>query len=172
MSKIIIGSKHENRLLVFLIVTAVIIISLFIVVISLNTPPVNLHIFENIEECKLIESNASSDANIIKYDTPNKDLESLDLEYKDFYACKYISDDMEFEIFAYVFEDDSSAKEYFKNKTGKNQELSTNFSYSSGMSSFRGVVIDGNKAYCVLCKNKYKDKTLEFLNSVFKQQIF
>lgn len=156
-----------------IIVIVVVIISLLIVTISNGYSGfmTDVHIFHNIEECIAIESNKTSNAKIIKYNSPDEDLMSMNLEYSDFYACEYISDDMEFEIFAYVFKDISSAKEYFNNKTGKSQSLETNFSFSRGLNKFRGVVIDGEKAYLVSCKSKYTKRTLDYINSIFTEEI-
>ena len=63
------------------------------------------------------------------------------------------------------------AKKYFKNETGKNDELEINFSNSSGMGSFRSIVIDGNRAYCIYCKDSDSLKVVEFINSIFTKQL-
>lgn len=130
------------------------------------------YIFSNISECNNFEINKDEDAKITYYTTPEKDSNLKDLEYDSFFGAKYLSLDIEFEIFAYEFKDSNSAKKYFNNVTGKNsEELDTNFSASMGMTSYRLVIIDFKKAYIVQGPSSNAEAIQDFLKENFTVKI-
>ena len=84
---------------------------------SCKFPELNVRIFFDLEECNYMLYTNNADVKI--YDTPIKDKYLKKIEYKDFFACRYSSDELTFEIFSYEFADSASSDEYFENVTGK-----------------------------------------------------
>ena len=94
----------------------------------------------------------------------------------EYFAARYESDELEFEIFAYVFENSETAMQYFENVTGKNDNLSVNFSISSGVgllgvSSSEIVVIDGKCAYTVFTPRNQLEETKRALGEIFSKKL-
>ena len=80
-------------------------------------------VFQTIEECEQLLTHEGSDTPII-YDTEaSADKNARELDYKEFFGFSYQSDTMEYEMFAYVFEDKESALRYFVNRTGESVYL-------------------------------------------------
>ena len=166
-------------------IIAVPILFIVIVVTSLtymffNSPlPDDYYIFQNIEEC---ENLISTDVDIecfSEYDLPSNDKDLDDLSYNKFWGGKFKSDSLKYEIFAYEFEDNDSALQYYANVSGggKNIDLSYQekhnglFLASSGMTSYELVVISQNRAYKLIAPNRYIDEVSELLCKTFSQKI-
>lgn len=132
----------------------------------------NVNIFSNIEECEKISTLNQSQANIQIYDMPTKDTRLKELEYQEFFGCKYIHEDYSFELFAYEFLNSDIAMAYFKNETGKGADPNPTFSDRSGIFSYRRIVVNNNMAYIVTCKNIHKDKVIDYINTCFSVNVF
>lgn len=131
-----------------------------------------VYIFENIEECQNINAYKSDNAVIELYDSPDGDKYLKDLQYNDFFACKYSSESFDFEIFAYEFLDSDTSKEYFKNVTGNSSEDSSSFSSVKGMLYYRRIVIDENKAYTIFSAPNDSDTVEEYIATVFSVKLY
>lgn len=123
-------------------------------------------IFLNISECEGIYNLGYLNQSIEKYNSSDFDKKLKGVSYESFFAAKYSSDEMEFEIFAYVFFDSQSASDYFKNVTGKKSNNDKNFSSSIGISKFRKCVFVNERAYCIISNRRYAG---EIENSVLPQ---
>lgn len=130
----------------------------------------DIYIFENISECKKIHQIKSEDATVELYESPEKDKKLKNLPYTAFFAAKYSSSTLTFEIFAYEFHDEESAQQYFTNHTGKIVDLKTNFTGSLGSFSYDLVVIDGKNAYAIN-SSRDVDKMHAFLGELFSKQV-
>ena len=138
---------------------------------SCSNKKMDYYIFQNIEECQSIISLNYTNGKAIVYDNPDNDIKLKGLKYKDFFAGKYKSDELVFEIYAYKFENSNETKRYFKNVTGKNTEIETNFSASKGLSQYRLIVIDGEYAYCVSTSKSNAQELIKALEDVFSKKI-
>ena len=166
-----VPNRSIGRIVSFCGVLLFLLYLLFLLLPDQEAETLDVYIFSDIEECRKFDEDMTSNAKVTIYNKPDTDTNLKDLKYLDFYACKCHSGEFEFEMFAYNFIDSDTAKEYFKNETGKNDDLEINFSNSSGMGLFRSIVIDGNKAYSVYCKDSDSLKVIEFINSIFTKQL-
>ena len=71
--------------------------------------------FENIRECEELCSLNYEGEKAVIYEIPQKDNYIKNLKYVEFFGVEYESSELEFKMFAYVFESDSEAKKYFEN---------------------------------------------------------
>lgn len=113
----------------------------------------------------------SIQAYLTVYESPEQDKYLKELNYDNFFACKYSSDDLEFELFAYQFQEMDSAKEYFNHIAGHKATDDTDFLKSAGMTSYKSVVISGNTAYAVYSKRSDVDKLNELLGYWFTNEV-
>lgn len=150
---------------------AVTLIILCILLISCGRDVTDFYIFSDISECDNIEVFKTEDAIVTRYDTPDLDDSIDDLEYDDFYAAKYESAELDFEIFAYVFADSDSTKEYFKKETGIETNLDVHFLASGGMFKYRVIVIDGCRAYCANTTQENSKDLKLFLGEIFSKKL-
>ncbi len=124
----------------------------------------DFYIFEDISDCENITEHLEDETKLEIYDTPEKDPALKDIEYKSFYAARYKSRKMDFEIFAYEFKNAEDLEEYCTNKDEcyesygiKSQGLFYTFIY----------VADENRAYS-LYTNTFDDKEVkEILEKTF-----
>lgn len=137
-----------------------------------NDGSFELYIFENIEECQGIVENKTDDAIVTLMETPDNDKHLKDLSYSAFWGCEYKADDLEFTFYAYVFEDNDTANKYFRNVTGKKNDLEKNFSYSWSMNTPRLIVLSDNRIYKANTIGKYSDATINYLNAIFTEEIY
>lgn len=132
--------------------------------------PGNIRIFGDFNECYVIEDQQYE--HIVIYDSPEEDIYIKELAYEKFYGCEVKSNDFQFQFFAYQFYNNESAQEYFTTVTGKDVNLSTNYSLSSGMRLYSGVVIDDEKAYLLKCHKDHAVAATNFLNNIFTKEIY
>ena len=118
--------------------------------LSCGQGSLDFYIFDNISECEKIQHLEYKAGKLTKYDNPKSDKYLKELSYNDFFAAKYESDEVEFEIYAYVFDSKQTSEQYFKNSTGKGDNLEINFLASKGLTSCKITVISGERAYTVL----------------------
>ena len=136
----------------------------------------NIYIFNDISECENISFLKYENSILYRYENPSSDTYLRKLSYVEYFAARYESDELEFEIFAYVFENSETAMQYFENVTGKNDNLSVNFSISSGVgllgvSSSEIVVIDGKCAYTVFTPRNQLEETKRALGEIFSKKL-
>jgi len=130
-----------------------------------------IYIFSNIDECKNIEKYKKADAIIENYDSPENDSNIKDLNYENFFGCNYSDSDINFEIFAYEFNNYETAKLYFKNETGKSTDNNADFLESTGMTKSKRIVIYDNRAYYIQTEKENFEKVKEFINNCFTEKI-
>ena len=145
------------------------IIAIALMLMSCGLEMDDVPMFSDISECKNFYSLQFE--NLLSYDSPELDEYIEGLSYLDFYGAKCTSKDFEFEIFAYKFSGEDDAKRYFTNVTGKNVNLCTNFLISSGISSYRVVVIHRENAYMVKTLPRNAENLQEVLSQVFTLRI-
>ena len=139
-----------------------------------NPLPNEYFLFQEIEECEGLIPDNQSDAKIERYDLPSGDKDLMALPYYAFFGMKLESDEMEYEIFAYEFEDSDSALQYYENVTGKSNvqwdEEKPLLSATKGMFSYRVIVVSQNRAYKLIAPNRYVDEVHEVLAKAFSQK--
>lgn len=133
--------------------------------------PRDYYIFSDISECENIIQKKSEDATIEKYDMPDKDKNLKDLQYSAFFAAKYSSSELTFEIFAYEFQSEEEAQQYFERTARVNSDRTTNFLEWGNLRSNHIVVVDQKNAYLVNATRKDAEKLKTFLGEVFSKQI-
>lgn len=106
----------KNKKIYTVIVSITLIVILVIGFWSFPFGKQDFYIFADISECKNIEEHVPDKTKLEIYDTPKKDPAIKDLEYESFYAAKYSSLKMDFEIFAYEFKNDEDLEAYYKNR--------------------------------------------------------
>lgn len=132
----------------------------------------DVFIFSNIDECKTIENRSVGTGSFTNYQDSTQDDCLQGLSYISFYAGKYSSNQLKFELFAYEFDDVTSSRRYFENITGKNTErMEQNFSISSGMITARIVAYSNNHAYAVYCPTNNLPDVMQILEEVFTVKI-
>lgn len=140
------------------------------------------YIFQDISECEQLIPDDLAGVTVDRYDSPTKDEDLKGLPYKEFWGMKLSSDEIEYEIFAYEFDDSDSALKYFVNETGKSSYLkelplsdddeNKHFTASKGIPSYHLIVIYKNKAYKVIAPSKYANSVNELMASSFSLKVF
>ena len=152
----------------------IILCFLFLFILNLcacKLSEIELRMFSNMEECNQINELKVNDAEVEIYDSALKDKDLNDLAFQEYFGCKYTCDDFSFTLFAYEFSDSDVAMAYFENVTGKETNPNPTFSDSSGIGSFRRIVVAENKAYTVYSKNDDKNEVIEFINNWFSLDV-
>ena len=120
---------------------------------------------------KILE-NKHDDAQIQIYESPDKDKNIGNLSYEKYFGAYYSSSELDFEIFAYEFENKDDAKLYFNQVTGKDEQRDQSFSASGGAITYRQVVLDGKNVYAAYSSSGNSEKLQEFLGTVFSVLLF
>ena len=92
-------------------------------------------------------------------------------ELSECYACNYSSSELQFDLFAYEFPTQETAKKYFKNATGIESTKTTNFLGSSGSSRYQLTVIKDNLAYTFHTRASDEEKATSVINQLFSEKI-
>ena len=139
------------------------------------------YIFNSLEECEGLIPTLQSHENILRYDSADSDECLKQFSYDDFWGVQYQSDRLEYEIFAYEFDDPDEALKYFINATGKhgyekkmplNHEEENKFlSATKGMISYEIIAVYQNKAYRLIAPKQYEDEINELLADAFSQKL-
>ncbi|MBR3715228.1 MAG: hypothetical protein IKM18_04915 [Clostridia bacterium] len=154
----------KNKKIYTVIVSITLIVILVIGFWSFPFGKQDFYIFADISECKNIEEHVPDKTKLEIYDTPKKDPAIKDLEYESFYAAKYSSLELDFEIFAYEFKDRADVEEYYKN--------SDKYSKLYGM-KVQGIfyvhirVGDENRVYSLYTKTLDEKQVKEILKECF-----
>lgn len=157
-----------KRIVVWLVLGALLLGG---VLTSCGTNDPIYHIFVDVEECLNFELNKHEDARITQYETPATDKALEDLQYNKFWAGKYISSELTFEIFAYEFVSKDEAKVYFENETGTLEKRDTFWRLSGGAFSSRLIVVDEKNAYIVHTSTAQVKAVREFLKKNFTKEL-
>ena len=114
----------------------------------------HVYIFQDIEECRKLAL-YENDATVTLYDDPDRDKNYRGQSYLSFVDMNYQSKTMSFTLYAYEFENEDLAKQYFVKATGKEYDSDYCWSKSGGMTQYQIVVAFENKAYCLTTKLRY-----------------
>lgn len=153
------------------LLVALMILSLTITMSSCGPKDYEIYIFTELSECYALEDKQSEEIQITVYDSPEKDKDLRNLVYTECYACNYSSSELQFDLFAYEFPTQETAKKYFKNATGKDTTEIFNYSGSKGLSSFRLIVIKDNLAYSIHTRASDEEKATSVINQLFSEKI-
>ena len=170
-------AKRTKRIILIIAIAAIVIIGFSVQIFKgINTHD-EYYIFAEIGECDKLLPSDRTNIKIEIYDSASNDKDLQDLSYNHFFAMDYKSNSLQYEIFAYEFEDSDSALKYYVNVTGqtnyeKKLPLDDNdenklLSASSGMSSYRLVVVYKNMAYQIIAPKQYKSELHDLLSSTF-----
>lgn len=162
--------KHIPIFICFILI-GIFVIAYFTTFRYMDDFDYSVYIFSDISECNnLIEQ--ETDAKMETYDSPSKDKNVADLEYEKFFGGTYSSSQLTFEIFAYEFSSERTAKQYFYNETGKESERDENYSRSlGGFGKFRMIVISGKNAYVAYTERDTIEVLMKILENTFTKQI-
>ena len=144
---------------------------LFASLLSCGPGSLDFYIFDDISECEKIQHLEYEVGRLTKYDNPKSDENLKELSYNDFFAAKYESDEVEFEIYAYVFDSKQTSQQYFKNSTGKDDNLEINFLASKGLKFCKITVISGERAYTVLGSRSQFETIKKLLGEIFSVKL-
>ena len=139
------------------------------------------YIFESIDECEELTPPGMTGVKVERYGTPAADKDRGRLKYDDFFGMNYISDELEFEIFAYEFPDSDTALKYFVNVTGMDSyekrlpldadDENNLFFSTKGMFRYTLVIVHQNKAYKLSAPTRCEDELDGLLSSVFSYKM-
>ena len=146
-------------------------LSILIILSSCGAKKLEVNMFADLSECYAIELLETSDVQITLYDSPIEDEYIGNLEYANYYACHYLSSEVQFDLFAYEFYDQETAKQYFKNVTGKEDDRTVTYSDLEGFSSYRRIVISDNSVYSVYTAASDAEAVIEIINQIFSRKI-
>ena len=173
--------RKKTPTIVVIIICAIFVVGPF-VWMFFNPLPVEYYIFQDIEECENLIPTEQTDANVKRYDTPSRDKHLKSLPYDEFFGIKFKSNKLEYEIFAYEFQDMDSALNYYINVTGQKsyeknlplneQEENKLFLASRGLTQYEVIVLFNNKAYKLTAPAKYDDEISDLLKNTFSQKVF
>lgn len=132
----------------------------------------NVYMYSSIQECNAITYVKAEDAVVTIYEDSSQDKYIEGIDYAAYFGCKYYSETMQFELFAYEFSDEDAAGTYFKNVTGKKNTSQKNYSDNTGIATYRRIALQDNKVYVVRSPKKDAVEVCEFINQIFSNQIF
>lgn len=131
----------------------------------------NVYIFRDLGECRALTS-YEGDASVALYDATDPDKEYKGQTFTDFVGMDYQSGTMVFTLYAYEFENEDQAKQYFVDVTGQKYDSDYYYLLSSGNTfRFRIVVAFENKAYRIEAKNKYIKQVCAMIAECFSIQL-
>ena len=141
----------------------------FFIVLLMSCGPkrINFYIFDNIHECEGFQHLKYKGGKFTQYENPKSDKYLKELTYNDFFAADYKSDEVKFEIYAYVFDSKETSQQYFRNSTGKNDDQEINFLASAGLTSCKITVIDCEKAYTIVGPSYQFETIKKIIGEVF-----
>ena len=114
----------------------------------------NYYIFGDIQECRELAF-YESDATVSTIESPEQDKKYQGQSFASFVGMRYQSEKMSFTLYAYEFDNNDQAKQYFQKVTGKKNDSKHYFSKSGGMSTYQIVIAYENKAYRLETKLRY-----------------
>ncbi len=174
--------KHKPKALVCFILTVLFLSAAGVFIYGfLNPLSHEYYIFDQISECEQLIAVNQTDVKTDRYNDASGDKDAKGLSYDEFFGMNFKSNELEYEIFAYEFEDNNAALKYFVSVTGKtsyekklpldSEDENKLFSASRGMAQYRIVITHQNKAYKIISSNKYEDEINELLSNTFSIKI-
>ena len=112
------------------------------------------YIFGDIQECRELAF-YESDATVSTIESPEQDKKYQGQSFASFVGMRYKSEKMSFTLYAYEFDNNDQAKQYFQKVTGKKNDSKHYFLKSCGMSTYQIVIAYENKAYRLETKLRY-----------------
>jgi predicted heme/steroid binding protein len=164
-----VGAAMRKTHLMFIVITITLLITTAL--FACTPKKLDIYIFEKISECDNINGDVHTNAKVTVYDNSDKDKNLKGLSYSSFFAGEYLSNELDFKIFAYEFENTENAKKYFENATGKKNVNDTTFSMSKGMFEYMIIVIDNKNAYCAYTSPSNDEALETFLAEVFSKKL-
>ena len=163
--------KKRKCFIILVAVGAMVCIATMLFVLSVHMSS-NLYIFADIDECELLASSNQEEGVFTNYTNALSDRHIRQLSYVSFFAGEFSGKTISFQIFAYEFADELSAKTYFENATGKNSgKLSQNFSLASGLLESQIVIFDGTRAYSAYFPTRSLSEVLRILENCFTVKV-
>ncbi|MBE6607502.1 MAG: hypothetical protein E7633_02955 [Ruminococcaceae bacterium] len=154
----------KNKKIYTVIVSITLIVILVIGFWSFPFGKQDFYIFADISECENIEEHIPDKSKLEIYDNPEKDPAIKDLEYESFYAAKYSSLKMDFEIFAYEFKNSEDLDEYYKNR----DEYFKGYGMKTQGVFYTYICVgDENKIYSLYTKTFDENEVMEVLKECF-----
>ena len=169
-------SPIKDCVIIFFVFVAVGLGYMFINYTVLNPLPNDYYIFNTIEECEGLIPGDQSGIKVERYDTPSGDKDIKNLTYSDFFGMEFKSDELEYEIFAYEFDNSETALEYFNNCTGQKRTLNqgVNKIHSASVGIFGHydlVLVFENRAYKLNSHKNYANEITDLFGETFSQSI-
>ena len=167
-------NRFRVKYLVFLL-TGVFL--LFLGAVTLHIARVGIieevYMYADISECSNLQK-IDNHAIVVLYESPTDDEVLRNLDYNSFFGCNYTASNLRFSIFAYTFNSEKDAQQYYYNATGKHlANDKTSFTMDTGI--FSGpldlVVIDGTQAYRIETFGKYYKEMTTCLKECFSVDI-
>ena len=130
-------------------------------------------IFGDISECEKIYDFDYTDVTIVRYEDASRDERLGDLKYKEFFGAQYSSSEADFEIFAYVFESEDDASEYWSNtSSGFIENLRRGISHKSLLNMTHRTIKD-NKVYVIYVQGfTHPGEIINSVNEIFTDEVF
>ena len=154
----------KNKKIYTAIVSIALIVFLLLGFASCPIGKQDFYIFADISECENIKEHVPDKTKLEIYDTPEKDPAIRNIEYKSFYAAKYSSLKMDFEIFAYEFKNSEDLDEYCKNR---DKYFKMHGMRTQGIFYTYICVGDENKIYSLYTKTFDEKEVMEVLKECF-----
>ena len=151
--------KRKTRLILSIVITLIILI-LYAFIFLMNQLPKDIKMYADIKDLKEVEFK-----DFEKTEIDNKDDQNIkDLSYQEYYGAAYVGKGDTIILYAYIFDDVESAKQYRTNMTGRDNYVDVGSS-KRDFAVNEMIVVDYEKVYYVKAKNdKIFDEFLENLN--------
>ena len=159
---------RKTRLLVIVLVCACFVL-LFSMMFYKASQPINIYMFSDISECLQIDGTES--AMVTKYNDSSRDEHLKGLSFVSSYGANYVSDELEFEIFAYEFESCDLSRDYFYNATQIDMDRDMNFYSHQGPDYYTITVINGKNAYRILTSSSMRTAMDGYLSLIFSLKL-
>ena len=132
----------------------------------------DFYIFEDISQCEKIVENKSEDAIVTVMETPSADKNLRSLPYEEFWGCEYESNEMEFTLYAYVFQDYDTASKYYRRAASRERKLDKESSGNGNFYVYSYVMISDTRVCVVKTYFECESATRNYLNSIFTDVIW
>lgn len=138
--------------------------------------PMYMFMFEDFNECKQLMNYGEIEAEVKVYDDPTTDKDYTDIVYKTFWGMSYMSEDLNYEIFAYEFDNRQSALKY-SSIAAEDDEASCDEYGIYWIKMFTPneyiiVVMENNFVYKIVSPKDSNYKIDKMLSSMFSQKIW
>ncbi|MBQ7232481.1 MAG: hypothetical protein IJX07_04555 [Bacillales bacterium] len=151
--------KRKTRLILSIVITLIILI-LYAFIFLMNQLSKDIKMYADIKDLKEVEFK-----DFEKTEIDNKDDQNIkDLSYQEYYGAAYVGQGDKIILYAYIFDDVESAKQYRANIADGGNYMDSGYT-KRYLFVNEMVVMDHEKVYYVKAKNdKIFDEFLENLN--------